>query len=806
MGLSGADSVGLYARLVHLAALTFTGYPNRVSLRRQPAGNSERQAVGVYEADIHWADGTEFEIVEIDPHGTETSHGPFKVGESYGSSFSTPQVDWAPILQARISNLRAGVSRRLAARKQAYGGLKQLAWWGWMFDWWFLVPRWDAEALLRVSKGGVTRVTFDELFKTGADFSRVFETHLALTDDGERVARHVVDADEDGVFGPGDSVEFVATITPTLYSDQNTYRLSVDRTQARKAKHLSGARKKGARPAVSYTALHTEHFEAQAAYNAFAQGTDPWYDLRLHAKPGEPALAERPFSLPGYAGGDVEVTVELWGMTNLPGDAPEHRTLLSVNGIATDNVLEFDGLDAARHTFTVPEETVEDSNTLRIEVPGDTGFQFDVQVLDKFSVTYQRRMAVHEGVWSGIVSSRRPVLVGGLTSDAVAWRGGEARLDISGATALPGRWRAAHWDIAEESAVLSPEIVPIVPEAATAVTTDYLIITHPLFLDHLGPVEALQHARGLSTHAVSVDDIYAAYSDHEPSADAIRAYISDSDSRFVLLVGGDTFDYLDHMDAGGKSFVPTHYTRTHPNLTFAPSDWVHADGDADGIPDVALGRIPVRSVEELERFTEKLYAYEPPTHLTFVAGESDAARKFSRASEKLADVLPSHWTLSETYADDMGVDPAKATLLSELNMGGSLVSYYGHSDRASWGSSRAGILFNVEDAAALTNEDPFIMVQWGCWNTYYVDPLRAALSDVLLFSEGGAVAVLGSTGLTGSYFLKDLGSEFIQGLNAAGTLGEALLDAIRNRATEGHYSLEPLRGYVLLGDPATPLR
>jgi len=44
-------------------------------------------------------------------------------------------------------------------------------------------------------------------------------------------------------------------------------------------------------------------------------------------------------------------------------------------------------------------------------------------------------------------------------------------------------------------------------------------------------------------------------------------------------------------------------------------------------------------------------------------------------------------------------------------------------------------LFSNAHAAALTNAGkPFVVVQWGCWNTYYVDPVNTYLVQSFLFS------------------------------------------------------------------------
>ena len=94
------------------------------------------------------------------------------------------------------------------------------------------------------------------------------------------------------------------------------------------------------------------------------------------------------------------------------------------------------------------------------------------------------------------------------------------------------------------------------------------------------------------------------------------------------------------------------------------------------------------------------------------------------------------------HLDDVAVATAQQQLIAAMNSGTALVTFTGHSGPATWTFSN---LFNTENAAALTNTGrPFVVVQWGCWNTYYVDPVNNYLVQRLLFSgDKGAAAVLG---------------------------------------------------------------
>ncbi len=86
--------------------------------------------------------------------------------------------------------------------------------------------------------------------------------------------------------------------------------------------------------------------------------------------------------------------------------------------------------------------------------------------------------------------------------------------------------------------------------------------------------------------------------------------------------------------------------------------------------------------------------------------------------------------------------------LGGINDGAGLTVYFGHSSTDQWGSEG---LLTTADAAGLTNtDDPTIVVQFGCWNTYFSEPTLQSLGTALSTSAGGAAAVVGATTLTNS--------------------------------------------------------
>ncbi len=180
---------------------------------------------------------------------------------------------------------------------------------------------------------------------------------------------------------------------------------------------------------------------------------------------------------------------------------------------------------------------------------------------------------------------------------------------------------------------------------------------------------------------------------------------------------------------------------------------------------------------------------------------------FAQVSEGYAAQLPAeHALFGDLCGRSWDLTGAKASLTSELNLAGALVSYVGHSSYRIWGLNPThGILFWANDARALTNATPHLVTQWGCWNTYFVNPRQDTMANGFLLQEHGAAAVLGATALTDLDLLRGLGEAFFDQVGRRATLGDALLRAQQSYAKSHPAAARDLRGFALLGDPAAEL-
>ena len=373
--------------------------------------------------------------------------------------------------------------------------------------------------------------------------------------------------------------------------------------------------------------------------------------------------------------------------------------------------------------------------------------------------------------------------------------------------------------MASGNVLATPALAPLPPkEKITTGKAQYLIIAHPDFIDEdnandpLDQFVAAKKAQGFkNVKVVDVEDIYAEFGHYIVDAQAIKDYITYAaqkmQTQMVLLIGGDTYDYHDYLGFGAVSFIPSLYAQTDSIVRYAPVDAKYVDLNNDNIPDLPIGRLPVRTSQELAVSLAKLQTYAQHPHgrtALFAADQFDDAQgySFSADSDAMLGLLPPSWTPHTAYIDDVGVEAARASILATLNSGVALPNFTGHSGPLDWTFSG---LFSSADAGALTNAAaPTVVTQWGCWNTYYVDPYEDTLGHLFMLNpNGGAAAVLGASTLTSASAERELALEVYSRLFAPGkTLGEAIQEAKHAYAQTAPKQLDVLLGWTLLGDPA----
>jgi uncharacterized repeat protein (TIGR01451 family) len=292
---------------------------------------------------------------------------------------------------------------------------------------------------------------------------------------------------------------------------------------------------------------------------------------------------------------------------------------------------------------------------------------------------------------------------------------------------------------------------------------------------------------------------------------------------YVLLVGDGHYDFKDNLGRGEPIYIPPYLADVDPWISEVAADnrYVCVSGD-DVMPDMHLGRLPVKTEAEVAAVVAKIIGYEeaPPhadwnSELLFVADNLDpGAGDFAALSDNIADnYLPDPYTADKVYYAVTHPTPAeaRAAIIDAVNEGRLLVNYIGHAAIPYWAAEQ---LFGVNDIPALTNDDrlPF-MVPMTCLDGFYIRPSPAGLDYsslaevVVRASDRGAIASWSPTGmgvasghdyLNQGLFLALFADDLVR-------LGPATTEAKLYLYSQTGLYRELLDTYALFGDPATAL-
>lgn len=335
---------------------------------------------------------------------------------------------------------------------------------------------------------------------------------------------------------------------------------------------------------------------------------------------------------------------------------------------------------------------------------------------------------------------------------------------------------------------------------------DVIVVAGEGLQGALAPLVEAHRRQGLATMVVEVEDVFDEFSGGSVNPWALRRFFQRAATSwqgkpsYVLLAGDGSYDPRDYLGRGGN-LVPVALVDTEVFET-ASDDWF-VDFDGDGVGELAIGRLPASSKDELAVMVDKILRYEAaqrqPLRALLVADEP-LLEAFSQVNEELVEQLPTGTLAEYIDVEREGVLPARARLLDELARGWDLVHYSGHGTVDRW---RQGV-FTVADASALpAGRPPWVLTMANCLSGIFQEPLLAGLGEQLLRAPGGAALVWASTGSTSAPPQKRLLAAFLAG--AYGAPAARVGDAVR-AAKAGVTERDVRLTWVLLGDPTMRLR
>ncbi len=764
------------------------------------AGSALRSATALTSGEAYaWWDSSinqaaTYWLEDLDLSGRATLHGPFQVKFVGGSP---PERSQASLLRGIGSTTSSNSSRPFeptaAATQLGSQQSRILA---------ALASR--SAVKIAVRHEGWYRLTQAQLIAAGLS-KEADPRFLRLFADGTEVPM-IVSTSKDGVV---DAIEFYGLGIDTPSTDTHIYWLIADTQQG---KRIAVSKGEGISSSSTSFTQSVELKDRHIYFAALRNGdTENFFGAVVGSQAVDQQLTVRHPDQKTTNDAALEVTLQ--GVTETA-----HRVMVQFNGI-TVGAVEFDNQKQGAGKFIVPHYFVrEGANTVSlIAQNGDA----DVSLVDVIRLRYQHTFTADDDVLQCTTNNRERVRLDGFSSSAIRVfdvTDANAPTELYGEISQQTTGYAITVTAAQNGErrllaltnqqIASPESISSNRSSNwrdASHAADYVIITNRDFLSAIESLRAVRQAQGYQVAVIDVEDLYDECNFGNKSSQAIKDFLADAKAhwqlkpRFVLFVGDASYDAKNYLGFGSNDLLPTKLLDTG-YLETASDDWF-ADFDNDGLPEMSIGRLPVRSLEEATNAVSKILRYEQTTMpaAALLVADSNDTFDFEQASAALRPLLPPIMKVEELWRGQLSADTAKARLFAAITRGQTIVNYTGHGSLNVWN----GNLLTATEARNLSNDKLPLFVMMNCLNGYFHDAAQESLGESLLKAErGGAIAVWASSGLTLPAEQALMNQEFYRRLFREHlTIGEAALkakQAIRNRDIRATWNL--------LGDPTLRLK
>ncbi|MCX7790936.1 MAG: C25 family cysteine peptidase [Chloroflexaceae bacterium] len=368
------------------------------------------------------------------------------------------------------------------------------------------------------------------------------------------------------------------------------------------------------------------------------------------------------------------------------------------------------------------------------------------------------------------------------------------------------------------------------------------------FLEALEPLIAQRRAQGWTVAAVAVEALYDAWSGGQVHPEAIRSFLRYAAASWetapvaVVLVGDGASDPRNYLGRNNRTWIPPYLAMVDPWLgeTACETCFVRLQGDnplQDRTPDMWLGRLPSRSVEETAALVAKILSYERSGRsggwrgrLAYIADNPDIGGDFALAAEESIALHPRQARIARVYYDPAAQagdpwrerDPLAALnrAMGAFDQGAAFVNFLGHGLQFQWAYTGPPLqpnapqdrqyllgLFEVDD---LRNGGQLpVVLALSCLTGAFQTPAFTGTSideRMVVRPDGGAIASWSSTGLGVLYGHDALQRGFYRALWAGQQpppLGALTLAGHLELFTASSCCQETGSAFALLGDPLT---
>ncbi|HZL19669.1 MAG TPA: C25 family cysteine peptidase [Polyangia bacterium] len=486
--------------------------------------------------------------------------------------------------------------------------------------------------------------------------------------------------------------------------------------------------------------------------------------------------------------------------------ADTHQVDVTLNG-SDLGVLSWTGQAAAVQTLAIPMGLLVDGANQVLLTPGATN---GVALVDHLTLRYQRpTRAFADQLEAPVPAGATVALTGFSRSDVQVFdvTDPSAPLELTGALSNDGTAYTATVTLPPGTGVRilraqssaggpsADSIAANIPSSICGTPGAELAIVAPrMFFGALAPLVAARVQAGWTVELDDVEDVFDEMSYGAHHAAAITNFVrlrhagSAPRTKYLLMVGGASFDPRNFLGKGIPDLVPTQLIDTDAIET--ASDESLADLDGDGLAEVAVGRWPARTVDEVSALvtaTLALDGHAPFDRGALIVTGTTGDPGFQAAALSVTAALPA----APDLFDAAGLDSADALsgLVAHWAASPSYVQYFGHGSEAIW----EDLLSNDDVDSLGQGGQRAVVLAMTCLNGFFQDVYQDCLAERLLQATSGAVAVWASADLYDAGAQGALATSFAQNVQKM-ALGMAVHQA---RVATGGAG----RAMVLFGDP-----
>lgn len=375
---------------------------------------------------------------------------------------------------------------------------------------------------------------------------------------------------------------------------------------------------------------------------------------------------------------------------------------------------------------------------------------------------------------------------------------------------------------------------------------NYIIVTHLSLINEAQRLAAWHRQNnGLTTLAVTTEQVYNEFSSGSPDLSAIRNFVkmfydrAGADTtkrpRYLLLFGDASYDYLNRIN-GNTNFVPCYESEASldPLSTYTSDDFFGFLDDNENINrsfpvnllDIGIGRIPAKTAQEAKAVVDKIVRYYAKesfgawrNDITVVADDEDNNIHLDDA-EFHSNVIQQNnrFNISKIYLDAYRQQsgsggsryPDANQAINNKIFGGTLIwNYSGHG-----GSRRlaeeAILEQDMVNSWSNTNKLPLFITATCDFAPYDNPSVNSIGENILLRERTGAIALMTTTRVVFAFSNRIINNNYFQQAlqKDANGLYPSLGDAVKRTKNFTYQTFGDIinnRKFTLLGDPAVRL-